>query len=308
MKKLFLFVIVTLLFSQCGKEKIDITTDDDRMVPVTFELPLSQETRSYFGDLLPDGNIKWGNDNKVEYLYLSIPYKVAYHTSETGTIRLGELNELKAEVEEPTETLIFKGEVPANNLQNARQYHLYYLGNKGQGGEGTHVTNYYSDFQNILIGKTISFAKQTGDIKDLGDYHIAKIKVKANPIKDESGVVQSFELVADDLKNISSIAKLDLTGETTLGGTAAEIQSFTVLWNTTTKVFDDIIETVPGATIDVSTNAGKNSYISLLPYNGNVFFECSKGRYEFADGIGRNQLYIGSYSDDIEDARPLQWE
>lgn len=307
MKRLSVFAAMLLLFS-CNKEKIKEMADDERMVPVRFELSLNSKSRSDFNDLLPNGNIQWGNAKNIEYIYLSIPYKCSYHVDGVGTTTLGELLEMKAEVDEPTDKLIFTGEVPANNLQNARQYHLYYFGNNGQGGEGTNITNYHSEYKNILIGKTISFAKQTGDINELGNYHIAKIKVKAVPIKDGDGVVQSFELVADDLQNINSIAKLDLTGETALGGTAAELQSFTLLWNTSTKAFNEIKESVPNATIDVSDNAGSNSYISLLPNKNSVFLECSKGSYEFVDGIESNQLYIGSYADDIEEAQPLQWK
>lgn len=308
MKKLLVFVSFLLFFASCNKEKMNEDVNEERMVPVRFELSMNSKTRSDFNDLLPNGNIQWGNSKNVEYIYVSIPYKCSYYVQGVGTITLGELLEMKAEIDEPTDKLVFTGEVPSNNLQNARQYHLYYFGNNGQGGEGTNITNHHSSYKNILIGKTISFARQTGNIDDLGNYHLAKIKVKAVPIKDSDGIVQSFELVADDLQNINSIAKLDLTGETSLGGTATELQSFTLLWNTSTKSFDEIIENVPDATIDVSDNAGCNSYISLLPNDDNVYLECSKGRYEFVGGIRSNQLYVGSYADDIEDARPLHWE
>ena len=309
MKKLSVFVAFVLFLFSCNKEKMNETADEERLVPVRFELSLNSNTRSYFGDLLPNGNIQWGNDKNIEYIYLSIPYKCSYYVSGVGVITLGELFEMKTEIDEPSDKVIFTGIVPSYNLQNTRQYHLYYFGNEGYGGEGTNVTNYYSEFENILMGKTISFAKQTGDINELGNYHIAKIKVKANPIRDADGVVQSFELVAEDLQNINSIAKLDLTDVSTLAGTATELQSFTLLWNTKTKEFDEIMEHMPKATIDVSNNAGRNSYISLLPNeNPPVSLECSKGRYEFIKGIRSNQLYIGSYADDIEDARPLRWE
>lgn len=308
MKKLSVFISFLLFFSSCNKENMNEDVNEDRMVPVRFELSMNSKDRSDFNDLLPNGNIQWGNSKNVEYIYVSIPYKCSYYVQGVGTITLGELLEMKAEIDEPADKLVFTGEVPSNNLQNARQYHLYYFGNNGQGGEGTNIVNHHSSYKNILIGKTISFARQTGNIDDLGNYHLAKIKVKAVPIKDGDGVVQSFELVADDLQNINSIAKLDLTGETELVGTAAEFQSFTLLWNTSTKSFDEIIEKARVATIDVRDNPGRNSYISLLPNDDNVYLGCSKGRYEFVDGIGNNQLYIGSYADDIEDARPLHWE
>lgn len=308
MKKLSVFISFLLFFSSCNKENMNEDVNEDRMVPVRFELSMNSKTRSDFNDLLPNGNIQWGNSKNVEYIYVSIPYKCSYYVQGVGTITLGELLEMKAEIDEPTDKLVFTGEVPSNNLQNARQYHLYYFGNNGQGGEGTNITNYHSSYKNILIGKTISFARQTGNIDDLGNYHLAKIKVKAVPIKDGDGVVQSFELVADELQNINSIAKLDLTGETELIGTAAEFLSFTLLWNTSTKSFDEIIEKALEAKIDVRDNAGRDSYISLLPNDDDVYLECSKGRYEFVDGIGSNQLYIGSSADDIENARPLHWE
>lgn len=308
MKRLSVLVTFLLFLLSCNKEKMNEDADDNRMVPVRFEMSLNSNTRSYFGDLLPNGNIKWGNSKGVEYIYVSVPYSIAYHVSGVGTTVLGCLHEMKAEIDEQTDKLVFTGEIPANNLQNSRQYHLYYFGNNGQGGDDGNVTNYYADYQNTLIGKKISYARQTGDINELGNYHIAKIKVKATPVKDEEGVVQSFNLVAENLQTISSIAKLDLTGEKRLGGTAAELQSFTLLWNTTTRAFDEIMESVPGATIDVRDNAGRNSYITLLPNNDNVFLECTKGRYKFVDGIKSNRLYIGSNADNIEKARPLQWK
>lgn len=308
MKKLSVFISFLLFFSSCNKEKLKDGADEDRMVPIRFELSLNPKSRSYFGNLLPKGNIQWGNSNNVEYLYVTIPYKLTYTISGQGTVVLGELVELKAEVDEPTDKLVFTGEVTSHNLLNSRPYHLYYFGNNGQGGEGTNVTNHYSDFRSLLLGKTVSFARQTGDIDDLGNYHIARIKVIAVPIKDKDGVIQRFELEAEELHNINSVAKLDLTGETTLRGTASELQSFTLLWNTSTNTFDEIIECVPGATIDVRGNAAHNSYVSLLPCDYGVYLECSKGRYDFSRGIRSNMLFIGGYSDNIEDARPLHWE
>ena len=309
MKKVpFLMIAFILLFTQCGKEQMEEHNEEGKLVPITFELPLTQETRSYFGDLLPNGEVKWGNDSNIEYIYISIPHTISYYYDSTGTVSLGSLVELKAEVNEPTDRLIFKGEAASNNLQNGRTYHLYYFGNNGQGLDGTNVKNYHSFFRNIMIGKKVTFSRQTGDINKLGDYHIAKIRVTTKKYKDESGMVQRFELVAKDLKNINSIAKLDLTGETKLGGTAAELQSFTVLWNPKADTFEEIIETIPSATIDVSNNAGKDSYISLLPVEENVFLECTKGRYNFTNGIGQNQLYVGSEATDIDAALPLRWE
>ncbi len=307
-RKICLIIIALMfMFTGCKKENID-ANEEERMVPVTFELSLNPDGKSYFGDLLPFGNIKWGNGSGVEYLYLSLPYKCSNYIIGVGTRTHGELLEMTAEISEPTDKLVFKGMVASNNLQNAKKYYLYYFGNNGQGNENTNVENYHTDYKNILIGKKLSFAQQTGSLDDLGNYHLAKINVKVKLIKDSDGVVQSFELVTDDLMNINSIAKLDLTGETSLGGSVAEVQSYTVLWNYTTKTFDEIIEVIPNAKIDVSNNCGSNSYISLLPIMDCAYLECSKGRYYFKKGVESNSLYIGSYADDINDALPLYWD
>lgn len=297
-------LLTILLFVRCSKDDL-VENNEERLVPVSFELSLDPDSKSYFGDLLPFGNIKWGNENNIEYAYLSVPYRLGYYIS--GEIRIyGELIEMKAEVDTFADKVIFRGEAQCNNLQNTKDYYLYYFGNDGQGGSNTNISNYR--FTNLLIGKKISFAKQTGDINELGKYHLAKIKVDAQPIYDADSVVQSFVLHAKELQNINSIAKLDLTDETKLSGTATEIQSFTVLWNVDTRSFDEIYETVSNSSIDISNNAGANSYISLLPNSNSVYLECSKGRVEFPNCIESNHLYIGGNADDINDALPLKWE
>ena len=65
MKRLSVFVAFVLFLFSCNKEKMNETADEERLVPVRFELSLNSNTRSYFGNLLPKGNIQWGNDGNI---------------------------------------------------------------------------------------------------------------------------------------------------------------------------------------------------------------------------------------------------
>lgn len=312
MKKIYLLLMLlsSLSFTQCKKAAPIDEDGQVEMIPVTFELSLNPDSKTYFGDLLPFGEINWGNDKAVEYIYLTIPSRYGYTNPDLpATVYIGSMFEMKADVSDYQDKLVFTGMLPSTNYLKNKQCCLYYFGNNGNGDDGTNVTNYYDPYMGRLVGKKISFAEQTGSLDKLGDFHIGKISVKVNRISDNvTGEYSHFELIGDTFETINSIAKLDLTDETTLGGTAAEIQSFTLLWNFDTQAFDEIIEVVPNATIDVSDNDGKNSYISLLPTRDKVYLECSKGRYEFTDGIVSNSLYIGRSADNIDDALPLHWE
>ena len=65
MKKLLVFVSFLLFFASCNKEKMNEGVNEERMVPVRFELSMNSKTRSDFNDLLPNGNIQWGNSKNV---------------------------------------------------------------------------------------------------------------------------------------------------------------------------------------------------------------------------------------------------
>ena len=47
--------------------------------------------------------------------------------------------------------------------------------------------------------------------------------------------------------------------------------------------------------------------IALLPTKESVTLECSKGKYEFTEGIKSNQVYLGGKGESIDDALPLKW-
>lgn len=307
MKKLFfLLMMIPLFFVQCKKD--DMNDDEQETIKVVFEVPLNHDSKTYFESLLPDGNICWGNDNGYEYIYLAVPNWSMYVSSSVQKV-IGNMFEMKAKVDSVADKLIFTCDMlKACDLPNKNCY-LYYFGNNGNSAKNSNVTSIYDiHAKDNLIGKKVKFSSQTGEIEKLGNYHICKMSVKFRRLKDNTTGEQYFLANGNTFENITSIAKLDLTGETVLQGTAAEIQSFTLLWNCETWVFDEIIEVVPNAKINVSNNNGEDSYIMMLPTDDAVYYECSKGRVEFPDGIISNQLYVGSAANNIDDAKPLKWE
>ncbi len=306
---LLLMTIATLLFTQCKKkEEISVSDESSDLVKVSFELPVEQD-KSDFTSVLPDGNINWGNSNNIEYMYLAVGDRYLYYNHDLQcTVRVGELFEMQAEVNGPTDKLMFTGMIPQNLLYASKKCTLYYFGNNGRGGDGTNVTNIYDEkYQDCVIGKTISFSEQNGRIEDLGNYHIASMPVKyIYVIRDEERNILEFQLRVTELENNMSVAMLDLTDETTLGGSATCMQSYTIKW--TGLEFEEIIEYVPDGTYDVSGNPGEKSFIALLPTDDDVTLECGKGSYTFEDGTGRNHIYVERLGSTIEESVSLIWE
>lgn len=306
---LLLMTIATLLFTQCkNKDEISIVDESSDLVKVSFELPVEQN-KSDFTSVLPSGNINWGNSNNIEYMYLAVGDRYLYYNHDLQcTVRVGELFEMQAEVNGPTDKLMFTGMIPQNLLYASKRCTLYYFGNNGRGGDGTNVTNIYDEkYQDCLIGKTISFSEQNGRIEDLGNYHIASMPINyIYVIKDEEQNVLEFQLKVTELKNNMSIAMLDLTDETTLGGSATCMQSYTIKW--TGLEFEEVIEYEPDKTYDVSGNPGDKSFIAFLPTDDDVTLECGKGSYTFEGGIGRNHIYVERLGSTIEESVPLIWE
>lgn len=317
------FAVITLLplllFARCGKENIEteIQECDEKTVPVSFELSLNH-TRSDFTNLFPDGKINWGNKNKVEYIYIAIPNRYLYYNMDKQyTVRVGGLFELKADVQESTDKLLFEGEIPQNLLWDKRQICLYYFGSNGQGSEGTNVTNIYhvdetGNFkytEDCMIGKRVYFDKQDGSLENIGNYHVATIYASAVEIKDESGNIMGYDLNTLDkkLENQMSVAMLDLEGETMLGGNATKVKSITVKW-ANNKEFIMTLDNDAKTNIDVSGNVGSKSLIALLPTDGTATLECGKGRYYFDSGVKKNKVYVGKNGYTFESVMPLEWE
>ena len=308
-KSCLLMIMTLLLMVQCKKqeEKTDVEATSD-LVKVSFELPVDHSGSDFTG-ILPDGNINWGNSSNIEYMYLAVGDRYLYYNHDLQcTIRVGEMFEMQAEVDGSTDKLMFSGMIPQNLLYASKRCTLYYFGNNGRGGEGTNVTDIYDEkYQDCVIGKTISFSKQNGRIEDIGNYHIASMPVEyIYIIRDAERNILEFQLRVTELENNMSVAMLDLTDETTLGGSATCMQSYTIKW--TGLVFEEIIEYVPEGTYDVSGNPGEKSFIALLPTEDDATLECGKGSYTFEGGTGRNQIYVGRSGSTIEESEPLIWE
>ena len=308
-KLLLSLTMILLLFAQCKKKETTMPISDDSsdLVKVSFELPIN-EGKTDFNNILPGGNIAWGNTNNVEYLYLAVFDRYLYYDFELEeSVYVGEMFEMQSDVQKPTDKLYFTGMIPRTVLYQLKRCTLYYFGNNGRGGSGTNVTNIYDKkYTDCVIGKTVSFTKQTGDIDELGNYHIASIDIEyIQVIRDENNDIIEFRLEMGELENNMSIAMLDLTDETVLEGPAANLQSYTVKW--TGHTYEEYIEYVPNGKYDVSGNPGDKSFIALLPAE-DATLRCGKGSYVFENGIEKNHIYLERVGATVEESLPLIWE
>lgn len=298
--KVLIAIFLVMFFTQCKKEDVMVEKEGPREVEVSIELTL-EDSKTFFGNILETGSISWWNQYNEECFYLSIEY--LYIDDNNAAFRKGLLKEFKFFIDEYTDKVSFKGFMPENYLADGLQYTIYYFGNNGNGRENTNVTNIYDEMTGELIGKTISFDKQNGDIRELGNYHLASVSVTASANVNEEGVTTGYMLQPDGpLRNRMSIALLDLTGETELSGSATYNSVFEVKWNG--KTFEERIYS-NNTTFDVKDNVGNQSFISLLPNESVVTLECDKGQYVFDNGIGVNNIYIGQDSEG--NVRPLVW-
>ena len=303
-KLVFMMMSSLLLFVQCKKDNEDYGAEE--MVPVRLEVPLDK-SRSDFSDLFPFGKISWGNGVNVEYAYLAVPYALEFCDVSMGyyTQHLGIMFEMEAKVNEKMDKLVFEGNVYTHALTDKTSCTMYYFGNNGRGGSNV-ITYNKKIIDNNIIGKKISFNRQTGSIDELGNYHLAKALVKVKKNVDEKGNPISYDLTIESFKTMTSLALLDLERVTKLEGSAARLKSYTIKW-TDDYVFEETYEYDTLAYIDVSGNVGKKSLIALLPTKESVTLECRKGKYEFTEGIKSNQVYLGGKGESIEEAEPLKW-
>lgn len=301
-----MMLLSVMLFTQCKKKEDDFN-EESKTVPVTLEMPIEQ-FRSDFKNLFPDGNIKWGNKNNVEYVYLAVP-NVYSHTDESlNYIQrfIGQMYEMKAECDESTDKLIFTADIQQNIFWTGKTIDMYYFGNNRGDEENSNVESIYDHLKpQFFIGKKITFDKQTGNIDEIGNYHVASYKVIVQTVR-KNGVTLEVKLKngQPSFNTITSVAMLDLEGETELRG--PRIKSLTIKWNG--EKFEEMYEYFPESTYDVSNNAGRQSFITLPPDPETLVLECDKGRYVFENGIERNQVYVGRNGNSLDEVQPLSWE
>lgn len=299
-KNFILIIVMLLLFAQCKKENVMIAGNDDE-VPVIIDIPLN-ESKTYFGDVIDSGKISWWNIHNEEYIYLAIGYNLV--NEDNNVVRKGVLEEMKIAIYEVKDVVTCRGTIPKNYIRSGRRYELYYFGNNGNGRENTNVTNIYDEETGDVIGKTVVFNNQNGDMRNLGDYHMASVTVLVVDEKDDNGEFSGYRLIPEGkLNNKMSIALLDLSGERSLRGSATYNSVYEVKWNGNVfeeKIYSNDME------FNVENNMGDRSYISLLPNDNVVSLECTKGYYVFENGIESNSIYIGG-GNASDDVKPLGW-
>ncbi len=300
MKKVLLIIVLAFLFVQCKKDDIQ-NVNDEAKIPVKLELSMNQDNRTLFGLVLPEGKILWGNECGREYLYMAVPNCTIYD----GKV-LGEMIELTAEFDIPSERMVFTGEIPESKLLKEGIVELYYFGSACKENNVLNVKKLYHKGTGIHIGMNMVLSVQKGNMEELGNYHLAKITATVSIKKDIKGNIY-IDLREEKIENLNSIVKLDLLGIKKLYGTAVAPQYFKVQWNEETMSFEEYREEVPNSCFYVNEKNEKYCYISLLPKYKNVYLESPRGRIYFDDLRG-GQIYIGKMTGDIDEALPLQWE
>ena len=285
MRKIFtvLMLLMALMFTQC---KPDNGNDGDvRKVKVTCEIPINNDgLRSDFGKLMTDGSIMWSVG--TERVYLAV-----LNNGDPQIIELvADEHTVKANI------LAFEGEVDEALLANGEEYEVWYFGNSKTDGVPTYTETKSGDVIKSISG---SIATQSGNLSDLGKYHVAKTTVTA---KFEDGEI--VLPLRGMLKNVLAIAHLDLDGVNSLQGNAVIGTNYTYSYNAGSGQFEFAV--ADGTSINV-TDGSATSYVMLLPNaNNDVVLESSKGTYTFKNAIESNKFYF-KYLDNYVMA-PLEWE
>lgn len=287
MKKIFvvLMALMALIFTQC---KPDNGNEGGDKIRVRCDVPINSKgingTRSDFADFTTDGSIMWSVG--TERLYLAVP-----NNGDPQIIELvADEHTMKANI------LAFEGEVDENLLANGEVYEVWYFGNSKTYGPQTYSETKSGDVIKSISG---SISTQSGNLSDLGKYHIAKTTVTAKYVDGE--IVLPLR---GTLRSEVAIAHLDLDGVNSLQGDAVIGTNYTYSYNAGSGQFE--FDVTGGTSINV-TDGSATSYVMLLPNATNdVVLESSKGTYTFKNAIEANKFYF-KYLEDYVKA-PLEWE
>lgn len=300
---LALLALVLVLFTQCEKEPLP-QNNDEKMVPIRFEVPVN-DGKTDFSDFLTDHNtqnavINW-NSTGTETIYLAVPNIRIYHPV-TGDVlyedNVAQMVSLTAECNGSSK-LVFSGSVNSRILEDGKSYTLYYFGNNG-GQDIIDETN------GKLVGKTMSFENQDGLRESLGNYHVAILDVSVKANLNTSNVATSYQIMSSypDFTSLTSIALLDLEGESKLEGTAVP-QEFKLEFDSESNTYKTTYTmSESGLTLDGATS---NSFITLFPTSAGTTLECGKGQYVFENGVESNSVYY-SYNATSQEIGPLKWQ
>ena len=268
-------LMMVLTLTQCKPDKgNEGDTQNGSKVKVSCVIPMNKNTRSEFDNLMTDGSIKWSAG--TERIYLAIP-------NETNP----QIVELTAFTTVESNILLFEGEVEAGLLTEG-EYEVWYLGNSKESGNSYITETKEGDIIKSISG---SIASQSGDLNDLGYWHIAMTTVTAETEGEE--VVLSLN---GTLKNKIAIAHLDLEGITQLKGDAIVGTEYALQYNNGAFEF----AVTPDAKANIAITEGtKASYVVLFPNataNVDIKSNTSK-KVTFEGGVEANKIYYKQVSD-----------
>ena len=286
MKKLFaiLMALMALCFTQC-KPTPDGGDDETRKVKVSCVIPLNNGSRSDFSNLLTNGKVNWAEG--AEYVYLAI------HGESP------QLVELEAHANGTPAVLRFEGKVTEGLIKSGEEYDIWYFGDSRDKGNAYYTLS--GDYKSL----SGSIAQQSGQLKDLGDCHIATTKVVPTISEVDGSVKLSL---TGTLKNQIAILLLNLENVNELYGDAIVGTEYSLEYNGDRYEFKVVEKS--DAKISIVQPAAKGmSYIALLPNvkeNTEIRYDENNSIYEciIYGEIKSNQLYYKANGDKME---VLEW-
>ena len=272
--------LMTLCFTQCKPAPDGGEENTERKVKIRCEIPMNQNSRSDFSQLMTEGNIRWSDGRECVYL--------AVH-GETPQII-----ELEAWADGDPLRLEFEGEAAEGLIVSGQEYDVWYFGHSQQ-----LETPYINNDGEILTG---SISTHSGRLEDLGYCHIAKTKVTAVTENDEVKLNLKGTLV-----NQMAIALLDLENVTELYGDAIVGTEYALEYDG--ERFELNVTEDDKAKINVESATGI-SYVVLLPNaNKETMIKHKKEdktfAYTFHNYIKSNKIY---YRTATNDKVALKWE
>lgn len=283
MKKTLLLLSLSLLFMyQCKKENKDIVdnnnNNNNKNVRVYCEIPMNSNGKSDFTNIF-EGSVSWSSGS--ESVFLAVPGDKLIQLTTEGIE--GNPNSLYFE------TYVCEGEITAGN------YDLWYLGNSMH-REGIEPNVTLNNENGDITSITGSIAKQSGDLEDVGRFHIAKATVSA--AVDGEDIVLTLETT---MENQMSLAYLDLSGPLsgevlTLTGGAITASGYT-LSQGTNGIFN--LNLNENKEISISKTDTTAQFVVLLPNEtDDIVLECGYlGGHTFKKGIEAGKFYYRKISE-----------
>lgn len=285
---LLMIFVMMLVLSQCKKESFVDSQGESKTVLVKCEIPINNNGKSDFSNLLDNGSINWSAG--TEKVYVAI----------TGDNP--QLIELTANTTANVSVLTFEATVDEGVITSGEKYQVWYFGNSHVTGKKGYA---YNKTDNTISG---SISQQSGKLSELGYHHIACGEVTA--VANENSDV-TLKLVGV-LRNKIAIACLDLTDVSALKGTALVGTEYKLEYKESKWDFSVTKKDANEIGINLQGGNSKTScqYVILFPNETpNTYLRCVKkgiiNEIEFETNIQANTLYFESGSE--TDIMPMPW-